>query len=114
MRAFLTGAPRAHPEARQENNLELTNYENVSYRDDRLRKCARLAALVFGITEEQLDALIVGLHDYKGTLWVRWQHKPSVKAQQVLQSVWEACAEYCVTHVWPGHEDWDSALTFRD
>jgi hypothetical protein len=93
--------------------MEISNYEGVSYRDDRLRKCARLAALVFGITDEQLGGLIFGLHDFKGDLYVRWHHEPSSKARVALEDVWRECNEYAVFHTWTGQPDWDSFTVTR-
>lgn len=93
--------------------MEISNYEGVSYRDDRLKKCARLASLVFGVTEEQLGGLIYGLHDHKGDLYVRWQHQPSSKAQLAIENVWRECGEYGVYHTWVGGPGWADFSTTR-
>jgi hypothetical protein len=78
--------------------LKFSNSEGVQHRDDRLKKCARLTAKIFGITEQQLSALIDGMHDTRGTLHVRWVHMPSPKATLAVESAWEECGETSVRH----------------
>ena len=90
-----------------------SNYENVQHRDDRLKKCARIAASLFSISDDQLSALVHKLHDHKGELTVVWAHKPTERGRLVLEEAWGQCAEYNTEHWWPGLTEEYPTFAFR-
>jgi hypothetical protein len=82
--------------------MKFSNYESVQHRDDRLKKCARIAAAILGLTEDQLGVLIEHMHDHKGQLLVQWNHQPTERGMLALKDAWFECAEYITEHSWPG------------
>lgn len=89
--------------------MNITAYDGASYRLERLNKCARLIALMLGVTVEQLGALIESLNDHKGLLEVRWFHKPSSKAKMAADDAWRECKETLTDHWWPGMSERNTA-----
>jgi hypothetical protein len=81
--------------------MRIGNHQQVAHRNERLMKCARLTALMLGLTEEQLGALIEAMYDRKGTLHVQWAHQPTNKGQMAVDDAWRECKEQKTEHHWP-------------
>lgn len=78
--------------------MEITNYEGVSYRDDRLRKAARIASAILGLSPKQLDRLVMRVHDHKGELTVYWLDEPTDAGKLAFTAAWTECGEHSVRH----------------
>lgn len=78
--------------------MQVSNYEGVSHRDDRLRKCAKIAAAIMSLSVDQLSTLVAGLHDHRGSLTVTWFHEPTPSGKHAWQTAWNVCGEPFVNH----------------
>lgn len=76
----------------------ISNYEDDSWRDKRLKKCLRLWMTIMGVTREQADQLIHSLYDHKGGLHVLWLHEPTDRQKLAFSEAWGECCEYVVYH----------------
>lgn len=82
--------------------MDITAYDGNHWRVDRLHKAARIARLILGNSEEQLGALVKGMHDHKGELVVTWQHKHTPQQELAFQAAWRECGENIVHHAIDG------------
>lgn len=75
--------------------------DNQLWRRERVAKVAKVAAKILGMTEEQMDALIVGMYDSKGHLVVVWNDFEPTKVQELaFGTAWSLSGENetSVTH----------------
>jgi len=63
--------------------------------DERLKVVEKYLKYVY---KDELQNKIFKLHDHKGCLSVYWLIKPSKQDITHLESIWNACCEYDLTH----------------
>lgn len=81
--------------------MELSAYDGTSHRIERLKKAAKIATAICGLSEQQASVLITELHDHKGQLQVYWNHEPTSLQRNAFAVAWEQCKEpgANVTHI---------------
>lgn len=68
-------------------------------RINRLEKAAKLASAILGLSDEQMEMLVLEMYDYKGQLNVVWNKaKPTEMQKASFSKAWELCGEDQVFH----------------
>lgn len=73
--------------------MEVTNYQNVPRRNARIHKCIRIASLIMGIGDDQMELLIQSVHDNQGDLTVTWHAEPTPRFKAAFRDAWKECGE---------------------
>jgi hypothetical protein len=73
--------------------MDYTSHDGAEHRVHRLIKATRIATAIMGLTDDQAQLLIHGLHDDRGTLVVRWRCSPSAFQVAACAVAWEQCGE---------------------
>ena len=71
----------------------LTCPDGASHRIERLKKAAKIATAMCGLSNEQANLLIAMLADVKGVLHVHWLHEPTAMQRNAFAVAWEQCKE---------------------
>lgn len=72
-------------------DIEVTAYENVKYRYQRLeRVVGYICALADWHGDREIDSKIERLFDYKGVLEVHWLSRPSKVEMKWFEKAWES------------------------
>lgn len=71
----------------------------------RLEKAKKLASAILGLSDAQIEMLVLEMYDYKGQLNVVWNKtKPTDMQKAALSKAWELCGEadvyHCVDELW--------------
>lgn len=78
--------------------MKLNSSTGADYRAARLRKCARLAAAIMGLSPEQFALLVAEMDDARGVLIVTWRTEPAGRAQLAVDAAWAECGESKTVH----------------
>lgn len=71
----------------------------------RLEKARSIAEAILGLSQDQMDMLVLEMYDYKGQLNVVWNNtKPTEMQKAAFLKSWEMCGEsdvyHCVNELW--------------
>lgn len=78
--------------------IQYTSSDSSAFRYARLRKAERFFTQIAGLTAEQVELIVAGLHDQKGELWIDWRHAPSESQRIAFDAAWGLCEESIVHH----------------
>lgn len=81
--------------------------DNQLWRKERLVKVRKVTATILGMSEAQLDKLVLGIYDSKGQLAVFWnEDHPTTQQKLAFGTAWGMSGENdsCVTHEPATHE----------
>ena len=100
----------ARPEADESawrNDMKYGGSDGSKSRITRLEKVQRLVGAILGLSDEQVEMLILEMYDHKGQLNVVWNNtKPTPMQKAAFSKAWELCAEcptevyHCVNELW--------------
>lgn len=74
--------------------MQITACDGSQHRLDRLRKAARIATAICGLSDNQAAALIERIHDERGALHIHWLHDPTDHQRRAWSVAWEQCREH--------------------
>lgn len=81
--------------------MHFSAYDGAQHRVERLKKAAKIATAICGLSEDQANLLITRIHDHKGQLIVSWTCLPTEQQRLAFGVAWEQCKEPAanVSHV---------------